>query len=360
MTYKFLIYISHSYAIPIGIPLEKEILSRNDIVKWFSDHEEGHRKLQQKENVLHTIQDVIDYKPHIVLTATNNVADFITGLKVQIFHGFNAQKRPSKKDKFSHFRIRGFFDLYCTQGPSTTTFFKEQAIKNPHFKVIETGWSKVDPLFPISKNEKNKIPHILIATTFTKRLSLAYKTEVLEEISRLSKTKKYHFMMVSHPKINPDTISKWKALECENFVYYDTTNLIPLFQKADIMFADTTSAIQEFVLQKKPVVAFQNNLQYSYLINVNTVSEIEKSFNYALQQPKDILDNIKSFILKLHPYFDGKSSKRIVDNSISFLHEDKSDLKNKPINLIRKYKVRKQLDFFTLKSYNKPYTIKRD
>lgn len=361
MTYKFLIYISHSYAIPIGNPLETEILQRNDEVQWFSDHVEGAEKLKLKTNVLATIEDVIAYEPHIVLTATNTVADFISGLKVQIFHGFNAQKRPSKKNAFSHFRIRGFFDLYCTQGPSTTKMFLQQAKKYPHFEVIETGWSKVDPLFPIAhQNEKDTLPNIMIASTFTQRLSLAYNEDVFNEIQRLIASKKYNFSMVLHPKIPKDIVEKWKGLTCQNFTFYDTTDLVPLYRKASLLFADTTSAIQEFILQKKPVVAFQNNLQHSYLINVNETANIEAGFDHALTYPKDILANIETFILDLHPYFDGKSSKRIVEESIAFLHKDKRYLQKKPLNFIRKYKVRKQLGYFTLKTFRKPYTILKD
>ena len=37
--YKFLIYISHPYSIPIGKPLEKEIQKRGYQVYWFSEHE---------------------------------------------------------------------------------------------------------------------------------------------------------------------------------------------------------------------------------------------------------------------------------------------------------------------------------
>jgi len=356
MQYKFLIYISYSYSIPVGNPLEKEILRQGYQIKWFADEDEGSEKLKSKNNVLDKIEDVIDYKPDIVLTATNMVPDFISGLKVQIFHGFLAQKRPSKKHIFSEFRIRGFFDLYCTQGPSTTSIFKQLESKHKHFKVIETGWSKVDPLFPIKNNKTNNKPTILIASTFTERLSLAFNESVFKEIQRLSKTGEYIFNLVLHPKIPDNIVSKWKTLENDNFTYHDTTNLIPLFQDSDILFADTTSAIQEFLLQKKPVVSFNHTFKHDYLIHVGHADKIEEKFNYALSSPEELIEKIEPFILNLHPYNDGQSSKRIVDASISYLNTDKSHIKRKPLNFIRKYKIRKRLHFFTLKSYNKPFT----
>ncbi|WP_157208009.1 CDP-glycerol glycerophosphotransferase family protein [Mariniflexile maritimum] len=359
MPYKFLIYISYSYAVPIGNPLEQEIISRGDSVKWFSDLDNGKKALKNKTNLLNTIQEVVIYKPDIVLVATDDVPDFITGLKVQIFHGFFAKKRPLKHGGFYHFRIRGFFDLYCTQGPSTTSEFTRLSKELNYFEVIETGWSKVDPMFPLENNtDILQHPTIMIASTFTERLSLAYNNAVFDEIKRLSKANTYKFIMVLHPKLPIDIIKKWQSLTNENFTFYDTTDLTPLFFKADILFADTTSAIQEFVLQKKPVVTFKHKVHEDFLINIDDANNIEPAFKTALNPSKELMEKIEAYINNLHPYFDGKSSKRVVDACISFLHKDKSYLKNKPLNLLRKYKIRKRLGYFTLKSYNNHYTIK--
>ena len=310
--------------------------------------------MQNKNNVFKTIQEVIEYNPDIILTATDSVPDFLRGLKVQVFHGFNAEKRSFKKD---HFRIRGLFDLYCTQGPSTTSIFKSISKKLKHFEVIETGWSKVDPLFPITKNSKKNIPTIFIASTFTERLSLAYNDDVFNEIKRLANTDAFKFLMVLHPKIPLEIVNKWKSLNNENFMFYDTTNLIPLFKKADIMFADTTSAIQEFGLQEKPIITFNHFIPKPYLINISEASQIESAIIKALSNPPEIINELALFNKDLHPYFDGKSSERIITATINFLHQDKSYLKSKPLNLVRKYKVRKRLNYFTLKSYNRPFTI---
>lgn len=357
MQYKFLIYISYSYALPIGNPLEQEINARGYTVKWFADIEDGKKALQTKDNALQTIDAVLKYQPHIILTATDSVPDFFNALKVQVFHGFNAEKRPSKNNSFAHFRLRGFFDLYCTQGPNTTHGFKSQAKKHPYFEVVETGWSKVDPLFPIQKNTKKEIPTIMIASTFTERLSLAHNKHVFEEIKKLSTTGIYNFILVLHPKLPETIVTKWKTLNSKNFTFYDTTDLIPLFKKADIMFADTTSAIQEFLLQKKPVVTFNHTFNHDYLININDAESINSALKEGLSYPNELITSISDYIKELHPYADGKSSQRVIDASIAYLHKDKSHLKSKPLNLMRKYKMRKRLKYFTLKSYNKPFTI---
>lgn len=341
--YKFLIYISYPYSIPIGKPLQEEIERRGYNIYWFSDLENTKQYFSENEKILHTVKEVMEYNPDIVLTATDNVAYFFPGIKVQIFHGFLSNKRQEMN---AHFKIRGFFDLYTTQGPSTTEIFQQLAKKHGYFEIIETGWSKVDPLFPIVQKTTTPKPVILISSTFTTRLSLAKNELVYEEIKRLSNTGKYQFLCVLHPKLEEDVKSKFKKLENENFNYFDTTDLIPLFIKADIMFSDTTSAIVEFLLQEKPVVTFRTKKPFEHLIDVTEVNEIEKAINLALTKPDYVMKAIRDYIEYTHPYFDGKSSARIIDASIAFLNKNKSHLKSKPWNLIRKYKVRKLLKYY--------------
>ena len=354
MKYRFLIYINHDYAIPIGKPLQEEILKRGYEVKWFSGMEEPKKLFPENGELIGSVEEAIAYDPHIVFAATDTVPDFFPGLKVQIFHGFPANKRKGT----DQFIIRGFFDLYCTQGPSSTIPFKRQQEKYESFEVIETGWSKMDPLFPLEPINNQK-PVILISSTFTRYYSLALIEEVVNEIERLSKTGKYKFLATLHPKLDDSVRQKFRALENENFEFHDTTNLIPLFKKADIMFSDTTSAIIEFLLQRKPVVTFKNNMPGPYLIDIQQVSDIEDAIEKALEYPEDLLAEIDKFAKFSQPYEDGQSSKRVIDSSIEFLHKDKTYLKKKPANLIRKYKIRKQLDHWTWKTYNKAWTIKR-
>lgn len=360
MNYRFLFYISYSYSIPIGNPLEKEILSRGYQVKWFSDEPDGAQILADKDNVLNSIQEVMSYNPHILLVSTDYVPDFLPGLKVQIFHGFLTYKRPEKGNSEAHFRVRGFFDLYCTQGPNTTGPFKALSQRKGHFEVIETGWSKVDPLFLHKKRDEVTSKVVLIASTFTKRLSLAYNEDVFNEIKRLSETGKYQFKMVLHPKVPEDIKAKWQSLNGSHYKFYNTTDLAPLFLKSDILLADTTSAIQEFLLQIKPVVTFRHTIKHPYLCHAEQASELEQRIDQALGFSNDLKALIQDFVANLHPYTDGKSSERVIDASIDFLHKDKSYMQPKPLNLWRKYLMRKKLNYFTFKSYNRALTIPRD
>jgi len=338
---KFLIYISQPYSISIGKPLQKEIESRGYEVKWFCDEKETEQFLD-KEILLSTVFEVIAYQTDVILVATNVVPDFFPGIKVQIFHGFSVGKRSESR---GHFNIRGFFDLYCTQGPSTTKPFEVLQHKHKYFQVVQTGWSKVDPLFPL-EIQKNIKPTIMISSTFTTTLSLAHNEAVVTEIERLSLLGKWKFIAVLHPKMDKEIVDKFKALQHENFTFYDTTDLIPLYKQADVMLSDTTSAITEFVLQQKPVVTMNNKMPSDYMINISNVNEIEEALAYALTRPTKIMHSIENFVNETHPYTDGKSSKRVIDACLDFI--ENNSVKRKPLNLVRRYQIRKKLNYMRL------------
>jgi hypothetical protein len=338
---RFLIYISQSYSIPIGIPLQDEIERRGFSVKWFCDEQDTQEAFVDKQRLLQSVDDVMEYHPDVVLVATNEVPDFISGLKVQIFHGFSVGKRSESK---GHFNIRGFFDLYCTQGPSTTKPFQRLAEKHKYFQVVETGWSKMDPLFPLEHTTPSSLPTIMISSTFTTKLSLAKNEEVVNEIARISRLGKWQFLVVLHPKMEKEIVEKFKAMQHEYFTFYDTTDLTSLYKKADIMLSDTTSAITEFILQKKPVVTINNNQPAAHMINISKAEEIEDALALALTKPRDIMQSLEIFIKETHPYDDGASSARVIDACLSFL--EKGTIKHKPLNLIRRYKIRKKLKYW--------------
>lgn len=352
MKYRFLLYFSDSYAIPIGKPLQTEILKQGYEIKWFCDLEYPKSLFPANGELIPDVKKLFDYDPHIILCASNHAPDFLRGLKVQIFHGFKADKRQNK----SHFKIRGFFDLYCTQGPTSTEKFKSLAKEYKHFEVIETGWSKVDPLFKIPEKEREK-PTILLSSTFSPRYSLTYHQAVLDQINVLSEKKDWKWMVILHPKMAEDRIQAVKRLQNNNLKFIRTTDIIPLFREADVMLADTTSVITEFLLQKKPVVTFKNNSPGNHLLNIEDPEDLEEALELAFSRPQKLMQEIENYINLTHPYFDGESSKRVIYACIQVLHEEKTHWRNKPLNLIRKYKLRKKLNYYTFKSYNRPFTL---
>jgi len=72
-------------------------------------------------------------------------------------------------------------------------------------------------------------------------------------------------------------------------------------------------------------------------------SEIEEALEYALTRPENIMQAIESFVSETHPYTDGKSSKRVINACIDFIAN--GIVKRKPLNLVRRYQVRKKLNY---------------
>lgn len=354
MSYRFLIHVSYAYGIPIGRPLVRELERQGHQYRWFTDVEATGRRFTESDPVLHHPRDVTDYDPHIILSASNTVPDFFPGLKVQLFHGFSIHKRDAAK---GHFRTRGLFDLYCTHGPSTTEPFQELAQQHRHFAVRETGWSKVDPLFPLPPSAQNEPACILVSSTFTPRLSLVHDSQMMDELYRLTRSDRFRWLLIAHPLMNPSVVEGLKALQKDNVTFHDTTDLTPIFQQADIMVSDTTSVIPEFLLQKKPVISFKNTTPREHLINISVATELEQAIETALAPSDELLMHIDRYLAHMHPYTDGHSSRRVIDTCIDYLHSDKSQLKPKPLNLFRKLKIRKSLGYWTLRSYRRAPTL---
>lgn len=109
----YLFFVSVAYSYPILRPLQDEIRRRGDEVAWFVEPD-CPVLLDQDERWLQSVQEVMDYQPIAVFAPGNYIYDFFPGVKVSLFHGYPINKRGDEKD--DHFSVRGWFDVYCTQG----------------------------------------------------------------------------------------------------------------------------------------------------------------------------------------------------------------------------------------------------
>ncbi len=340
---KYLMYVSELYALSILRPLQIVALERGGEVAWFFE-KNGCEFLTAEEKLLPTIDDAIAFNPDAVFVPGNWVPPFIPGIKVQVNHGFIANKFSDSK---GHFRVRGFFDLYVTQGSDTTGPFKDLAKKHGHFEVVETGWPKMDPLY----QSRDDIPEydrpvVMLGSTFTPRMSCAMP--LLETITRLSKTGKWQWLINLHPKMDAEVVAAYKAIKGEYLDFPDTDDIVPLLRAADVMVCDTSSVLSEFMLQQKPVVTFKNQLPGPYMIDIDDPDKLESSIEYALSRPPEIMDEIKKYTDIIHPYHDGKSSERVLQAADRLVESGIGHLKNKPLNLLRKFKLRRRLGYYRL------------
>ncbi|WP_174208804.1 CDP-glycerol--glycerophosphate glycerophosphotransferase [Vibrio rumoiensis] len=345
---KYLMYISQNYSYAILRPLQHVIRQQGGEVRWFFEGKEANPSFLKNDEVrLNSIEEVKGWNPDAVFVPGNIVPRFIPGVKVGVFHGFHSGKR-----QMQHFKIRGCFDLYCTQGPNTTEKFQELAKEHGFFKVKETGWSTLDPLFtPITDNpyvdKSDTRSTILLCSTFTERLSCA--ETIFDTIKELSQTGKWRWLVQFHPKMAKSTVDKYKSIQNENLTFIETDDVIPLLQAADVMLCDTSSILLMFLLQRKPVVTFNNQIPLDHLLNITQVNEIEQSLELALSHPVDLMSAIDSYCEELHPYTDGKSSERVIAATNELIEQGLAGLKKKPLNFVRHYKLRKKLNYWKLK-----------
>ena len=275
------------------------------------------------------------YKPIAVFVPGNIVPDFFPGIKVQVFHGLEYKKQ-------GHFVIRDFYDLYCTHGPLTTIPFNKLKEKHKHFEVIETGWPKLDPYVNYQKVNNTK-PILLYAPTFSPSLTSA--TDLIEEIKQLAFSGDYLIKVKFHPKMKPEWKKLYSDFKNENFEICDADNIVPLIQKADVVISDTSSVVDESLIMGKCVITYKNSQPQACLLDFNTPKDLSKMVKQALNLTPEQEMAIKDYVSQVHPYQDGKSALRILQAVDKVIEQG---VKKKPLNLIRKYKIRKAMNYMKL------------
>lgn len=339
MNKRYLFFASISYAYSILRPLQDEIWRRGDEVFWFIE-DTCPVQLEDKEHQLKTIQEVFEYNPIAIFTPGNYIYSFFPGIKVSLFHGYPINKRKNKFD--DHFKIRGLFDIYCTQGESSTSVFKELEKKHKYFKVYETGWCKVDSFFSPKKAiqpRSNNNPTIFVASTFSKGISSIHKFYPI--IERLAQKRSWNWIITLHPKLQEEgLIEKYELLAetYSNVTFIPTIKSVQSIYDSDAMLCDSSSIIIEYMLFDKPVVTYKNTSPGKHIINVTDVNDIEQALELALTYPKELMEEVRSYTQMHERHRDGKNSARILDAVDDFIENYKGNIKRKPINLFRKLK----------------------
>ena len=226
MAKHYLLYGSERYALAILRPVQEAIRARGGEAAWFFDGP-GAEDLHPDEKLLTTTEEVRRWNAIAVITGSNAVPHFFPGVKVETFHGFDAGKPR-------HIYIRGFFDLYCTTGPRDTAQFKAIADKVGHFSVVETGWPKIDPFMQEIAGDVPPVrqpPVILYHSTFSPSWSAA--PVLYDEIARLSRTGEWRWIVTFHPKMDPEMVAKYRALEGPYLRFARNMALLPGGDRGD-------------------------------------------------------------------------------------------------------------------------------
>ncbi|MCU4674230.1 CDP-glycerol glycerophosphotransferase family protein [Catenovulum sp. 2E275] len=336
----YLFFIAQNYSFEILRPLQQQIINNGDQVLWFVYGNNVNLSLfTDNETYTQDAAQAVAFNPIASFVPGNIIPNFIPGLKVQVFHGFEWKKK-------GHFVIRDCFDLYCTQGPLFTDKFNQLAKKHPHFDVVETGWPKLDPLFKTKAMQVNcpELPCILYAPTFSPALTSA--PDLFDQIVHLSHQQDWQWLIKFHPKMDKTWVDKFKHAAHAKLQIVEDAAISPVLHAADVILSDTSSIITEFMLLSKPAVTYKNAQPEPELIDFTNPKQLLEKLEYALNLEPSELAKIDAYTAKMHPYQDGLSSKRILAAVDNIVLNGKKAPKNKPWNLIRNLKMRKKLAYW--------------
>jgi CDP-glycerol glycerophosphotransferase (TagB/SpsB family) len=182
------------YSFDILRPLQAEARRRGYDVRWLLLEDASDSLLTADEARVANAAEAVNYSPHAVFAPGDRLPAFMPGLKVEVLHGINEDKRGCIYPE------RGLFDLYCTEGPARTAMLAPLADERKYFQVKETGWLKLDTLFNFpSVTAEYDRPQILYASTFSPSLSGA--DALFTEIATLSESNEWQWMVSLHPKM---------------------------------------------------------------------------------------------------------------------------------------------------------------
>lgn len=343
---RYLLFVTLPYSYSILRPLQAEILRQGGEVAWFIE-EECPNELTADEYQLKSVAEVMQFRPIACFAPGNYIPHFFPGVKVHLGHGYPINKRNYKED--THFKMRGWFDMHCTQGPSSTSGFERQAARYGFFRVYETGWCKADTYFAPAMQQlpQNARPTILYSTTFTQAVtSAALLADTIEELVQRNE---WDWIFMFHPKMDdPAVLERYGriARENPNATFLGNTFSFEALQRADVMLCDRSSIMLEFMFLDKPVVAFRNTPTDVHLIHIAEPEEVEQGIRRAIERPEEVMERIRAYTLYHEPHRDCQCSKRVLAAVDHFIAEGHKGLKRKPLNWVRKIQMRRKFGYW--------------
>lgn len=334
------LFCEQKYAINILNPIQEEAAKsgKNEIL-WYV-HQKNITDFPLKDLVRWTnsIEEVYHFQPEAIFVPCNIVPYFLPGVKIQIFHGYAAEKKD-------HWVIRRYFDLYLTQGPYFTKGFSALAKKYRDFEVVETGWTKQDWIAAhqhdfdqekkqlLQQYKREKL--VLYAPTFSP--SMTSLPHIKEGLLQLTKQKNILLLLKFHPLTRQEWVDEYRnfASQEKNIIWIEDHDVTKYELMADLMISDTSSTVYEVLLLDKPVITLNTIAKDIYWMNIQSAEELPEAFDKVQTEPEWI-DKRKWIIENYDPYLDGKVCKRMLEAAQDYISRHGVPTKRK-LNLWRKY-----------------------
>ncbi|MBP5346778.1 MAG: CDP-glycerol glycerophosphotransferase family protein [Bacteroidales bacterium] len=338
---RIVLFCENRYAIDILQPIYQEALrqGRHTVLWYIHTPKIKSYTLPEGAKETNVMQEVYDFKPEAIFVPGNIVPYYLSGVKIQVFHGYAAEKKD-------HWIIRRYFDTYFTQGPYFTSHFEASAKKYKDFEVRETGWTKQDWIFQhlhdydeekqALLNQYGKKQIVLYAPTFSPKLtSLPY---MKEELAKLLKEKDILLLMKFHPLTRQEWCDEYRewAKSQENALYIEASENVTRYQMmSDVMISDTSSAVYEFLLLNRPVITLNTIAKDIYWENIQQAADLLPAFDRALNDPSSI-DKRKWVVNNYDPHLDGHCCERMIAEAEDYIRRHGVPEKRQ-LNLWRKY-----------------------
>lgn len=337
---KILLFCENKYAVDILMPLQEEAdREGGNKVLWYV-HKPQIDKFPLEGKVSHTnsIQEAYDFHPDAVYCPGNIVPYYLSGVKIQIFHGYAAEKKD-------HWIIRRYFDTYFTQGPYFTSHFQKLAEKYGDFEVLETGWTRQDWIKEhqhdfdrekqqlLQKHGRTKL--VLYAPTFSPSLSSIPKLK--EQLQKLAHERDALIIIKFHPLTKPEWMEEYKQLasQTEGMIWIDSFSVSKYIIMCDIMISDTSSTVYECLLQDKPVITLRTIAKDIYWKNITDPGQLIQAYDQTTNHD-DMRPQRQWVIDNYDPHLDGRCAQRMLQGARDYIRRHGIPEKRK-LNLWRKY-----------------------
>lgn len=312
---KVILFCQHAYAFGVLEPIADVLKEKSLEYIWFTTKELTPHFPYHSEPHTDSISKIIKFKSDAIFIPGNYVPFYLSGYKIQIFHGLAGEKA-------SHFKVRGYFDLYLTQGPYFTERFLQLKEKYKNFEVIETGWSKLDIYEKQKENYLNDRINLLktynaktiIIFAPTHNVSMNCAPFLEEEFKKLAINKDYLIIIKFHDLTKLEVIERYKeiASNTSNIVISEEPSISKLLYIGNLLISDTSSVVYEFLLLDKPVLTFKSKAENIIWDNINEYKNLKQHVESNLSE--DLFKKERQKIIAVyHPYNDGNSSLRMID-----------------------------------------------
>lgn len=349
---RILLFCENRYAIDILNPLQEYVTDNNlphEVMWYIHKPQKSTFEYASKVRWTNSIQEAYDFSPEAVFVPGNIVPYYLPGVKIQVFHGYAAEKKD-------HWIIRRYFDTYFTQGPYFTSHFKALSEEYGDFEVVETGWPKQDW---IKRNlhtydaERQRLLDstgrkriILYAPTFSPKLTSLPLEGMKERLGELAERNDALVVMKFHPLTRKEWADEYRAWaeSKDNVIFVNQGENITKYQlMSDVLISDTSSTVYEFLLLSRPVITVRTIAKDIYWENTATPDGLEEAYRRAMNDPEAIARR-QWIVDNYDPYLDGHVCERMLNAAADYIRRHGVPSKRR-LNLWRKYTSVKTFGF---------------